>query len=91
MTVSKNKKGFFEMLSKEKIARINELAKKKKSEGLTKVEEKEQQELRQEYLQTFRGSMKNTLSSVKIVDPDGKDVTPKKLKQLKAKNKGLLH
>ncbi|MEI2472809.1 DUF896 domain-containing protein, partial [Peribacillus frigoritolerans] len=42
------------MLSKEKIARINELSKKAKGEGLTEVEAKEQTQLRSEYLETFR-------------------------------------
>jgi len=76
------------MLSKEKIARINFLSNKAKTDGLTKEESLEQQELRQEYLKTFRNSIKNTLHSVKIVDPEGNDVTPKKLKDSK-KRRGL--
>ena len=44
------------MLSKEKIARINELAKKAKSTGLTPAEAKEQSKLRSEYLQTFKNN-----------------------------------
>lgn len=77
------------MLPKEKIARINELANKAKESGLTEAEAKEQSKLRGEYLQTFRSSMLNTIKSVKIVDPMGNDVTPKKLQQLK--NKDRLH
>lgn len=77
------------MLSKEKIARINELANKAKSTGLTEAEAKEQSKLRSEYLETFRSSMLNTLSSVKIVDPKGNDVTPEKVKALKKDNKHL--
>ncbi len=76
------------MLSKEKIARINTLSKKAKSKGLTKEETIEQQELRQEYIKTFRASMENTLQGVTIMDPEGNDVTPEKLKETK---KNLKH
>jgi len=76
------------MLSKEKIARINALSKKAKSEGLTKEETVEQHKLRQEYIKTFRASMDNTLQGVTIVDPEGNDVTPEKLKETK---KNLKH
>ncbi|MGX7196091.1 DUF896 family protein [Enterococcus olivae] len=76
------------MLSKEKLARINELAKKKKSEGLTDAEQKEQHALRQEYLTAFRGGMKHHIEGMKVVDPEGNDVTPEKLKEIQ-KAKGL--
>lgn len=75
------------MLPKHKLNRINELAKKAKSTGLTEKEAKEQTALRKEYLQVFRSSMLNTLDSVTIVDPNGNDVTPEKLKERKKKNK----
>lgn len=75
------------MLSKEKLARINELAAKKKKEGLTVEEAKEQSKLRSEYLQTFRQSFKNTIENVTIIDPNGNDVTPDKVKQLKKQKK----
>ncbi|MCU9611963.1 DUF896 domain-containing protein [Caldibacillus lycopersici] len=75
------------MLSSEKLARINELAAKKKREGLTIEESKEQSKLRSEYLQAFRKTMKNTIENVTIVDPNGNDVTPDKLKQVKARKK----
>jgi uncharacterized protein YnzC (UPF0291/DUF896 family) len=75
------------MLSKDKLARINELAKKSKTSGLTEKEAKEQSSLRAEYLQTFRSSMENTLKGVTVVDPAGNDVTPKKLKQMKDRNR----
>lgn len=68
------------MLPKFKIDRINELSKKSKSVGLTEKEKSEQQILRNEYLQVFRSSMKNTLKGVTVVDPNGNDVTPQKLK-----------
>ena len=40
-------------MTPEKIARINELAKKKKTEGLTPEEEVEQAKLREEYLRNY--------------------------------------
>lgn len=54
-----------------KVERINELARKKKSEGLTESELQEQKELREEYIQAFRGNLKNTLDSIKVKDEDG--------------------
>lgn len=74
------------MLPKDKMDRINALSKKSKSEGLSPKEQEEQQSLRQQYLQAFRSSMKNTLKSVSIVDPNGNDVTPQKLKDEKKFN-----
>ncbi|MBO1306970.1 DUF896 family protein [Enterococcus sp. 669A] len=76
------------MISDEKIARINELAKKKKTEGLSEAEQHEQKVLREEYLSSFRSGMRHHIEGMKVVDPDGKDVTPEKLKQIQ-KEKGL--
>lgn len=73
------------MLSKEKLQRISELANKSKVEELTLKEKAEQKTLRSEYLQAFRSGFKDHLHSIKVVDPDGKDVTPDKLKQSKKK------
>ncbi|WP_050614884.1 DUF896 domain-containing protein [Bacillus testis] len=76
------------MLSKEKIARINELSKKSKTIGLTSHEAKEQTQLRSEYLQTFRKSMVQTIENMTVLDPEGNDVTPDKVKKIKElKNK----
>lgn len=77
------------MLSKEKLARINELAKKSKTtEGLTTVEKEEQAILREEYIERFRGGMRNHIEGMKVVDTEGNDVTPDKLKEIQ-KDKGL--
>lgn len=76
------------MLDPKKIARINELARKKKTVGLTSVEQEEQLLLRQEYLEALRGGMKNHIEGLKVVDEDGNDVTPEKLKQIQ-REKGL--
>lgn len=58
------------MLTKEKINRINELAKKSKVEGLTPEEKEEQAELRAEYLEKFRENFKGHLESIRFVDDD---------------------
>ena len=76
------------MLSKEKIARINELANKAKVEELSAKEKVEQQELRKEYLEAFRGGMRHHIEGMKFVDQEGTDVTPEKLKQIQ-REKGL--
>jgi uncharacterized protein YnzC (UPF0291/DUF896 family) len=73
------------MLSKQKMARINELAKKAKMAGLTADEALEQQQLRREYIQVFRKAMEDMLHSVTVIDPNGNDVTPKKLKESQKK------
>ena len=65
-------------MNKEKIERINDLARKKKTTGLTEEEKAEQAELRHEYLAEFRESMKAMLDSTVIQEPDG---TRHKLKQ----------
>lgn len=58
-------------MTKEEIARINELAKKKKTLGLTAEEETEQQRLRRSYIDTFRASLRSQLDHTVIVQPDG--------------------
>ncbi|WP_069649185.1 DUF896 domain-containing protein [Caloranaerobacter ferrireducens] len=56
------------MLSKEKLNRINYLARKSKIEGLTEEEKKEQKALREEYLKNFRESFRRQLNSIKFVE-----------------------
>ena len=70
------------MLSEDKLRRINELSKKKKEHGLTDAELKEQSVLREEYLQNLRKGFRNHIEGLKIVDEEGNDVTPDKLKAI---------
>ena len=61
------------MLSKEKMNRINELARKSKAGELSRDEKEEQKKLRDEYLVKFRKSFQNQLESIKIVDNSQKN------------------
>ncbi|MBR0447710.1 MAG: DUF896 domain-containing protein [Clostridia bacterium] len=58
-------------MEQKKIDRINELAKKKKAEGLTPEELEEQAALRAEYIAGFRASLTAQLDNTVIVDKDG--------------------
>ena len=58
-------------MEKEQIERINELARKKKTVGLTEEEAKEQAELRAQYLREFRANMEATLQAVRVEQADG--------------------
>lgn len=51
-------------MDSKKIARINELAKKKKTIGLTEEELLEQKSLREEYLSCIRQNFRQTLDSI---------------------------
>lgn len=54
-----------------KVERINELARKKRTVGLTEGEVREQAALRQEYLEGFRANMQQVLDNVRLQRPDG--------------------
>ena len=66
------------------ITRINELARKAKSVGLTPEEKLEQSILRQEYVDSIKRNMKAQLDNIEIVRPDG---SVEKLKPSYKKNK----
>ena len=55
-------------MEQKKIDRINELAKKMKSEGLNDAEKAEQAELRKEYIESIRKSFRQTLESIEYTD-----------------------
>ena len=54
-----------------KVARINELYHKSKSEGLTPEELKEQQILRKEYIDSFKRNLRGQLNNISIKEKDG--------------------
>lgn len=58
-------------MTEEKIARINELYKKSKAEGLTEEEKKEQQILRREFIDAFRNNLRGQLDNISIKEEDG--------------------
>ena len=55
----------------EVIARINELAKKNKTEGLTEEELAERDKLRRIYIDSVKSNLVGHLENTYIVDPDG--------------------
>ena len=58
-------------MTNEKIARINELARKSRAQGLTEQEKAEQAALRREYIDAMKRSLKVQLDSTVLVEPDG--------------------
>ena len=70
-------------MDKKKIDRINELARKQKSEGLSEEEKAEQFSLRREYIEAYKNSLVSQLESIRIIEPDGTKhkIAPKKYKQ----------
>ncbi|MBO5651665.1 MAG: DUF896 domain-containing protein [Selenomonas sp.] len=56
------------MITKELIARINELSRKQRSVGLNDEEKQEQKNLREIYLEGIRGQMRQMLDNIEIVD-----------------------
>lgn len=69
-------------MTQEKINRINELAHKSKTVGLTESEKEEQAVLRREYIDSFKASLVGQLENTYIVDEKGN----KKKVQRKHKN-----
>lgn len=59
-------------MTKEQVARINELARKKKTVGLTPDELKEQAQLRAQYLADFREGFRQQLNNTYIQYEDGR-------------------
>ena len=74
-------------ITNEQIARINELARKKKAEGLTEAETAEQTELRRIYIESVKANFRSQVETIKVIDEEtGEDVTPEKIKEAQRKN-----
>ena len=58
-------------MTEEKIAKINELYKKSKNEGLTEEEKELQQQLRKEFIMSVKASLGSQLENISIVEKDG--------------------
>ncbi len=58
------------MVTDQELARINELAHKKKTVGLTDEERLEQAHLREKFLEDFRARFRAQLDNIEIVEPD---------------------
>ncbi|RKN84122.1 DUF896 domain-containing protein [Paenibacillus ginsengarvi] len=65
------------MVTEQMIARINELARKANTVGLTDEELEERNQLRKIYIEAFRTSLRAQLDSIEFVD-DNKDGSDKK-------------
>ena len=62
-------------MTKEKIDRINALARKMKTVGLTDEERAEQKMLRDEYRADFRRNLEAQLENIEIVDEVREEIT----------------
>lgn len=69
------------------LPRINELAKIAKERQLTPAETAERAELRAKYLEAVRGATNDILLNSTVMDREGNDVTPQKLREEQAKLK----
>lgn len=58
-------------MENEKLNRINELARKAKHTELTQQEIIEQKQLRMEYIEGYRKSLRAQLDNIVLVEPDG--------------------
>lgn len=63
------------------LKRINELARIAKERDLTEEELEERISLRAKYISEFREGFRQTLLKTTVVDKEGNDVTPDKLKK----------
>ena len=67
-------------MDEKRIAGINELAAKSRTEGLTEEEKSEQAQLRAEYIAAYKQSLIGHLENVRIVDEKGNKTPLRKKK-----------
>lgn len=81
------------MITPELLARINELARKKRTVGLTAEELAEQKKLYEIYLSAIRGQVTGLLENIEFVDAPPTPAKPKKkiLKQQKIELERVIH
>ncbi len=70
------------MITPELLARINELARKKRTQGLTEAEKLEQRRLYDVYLSAIRGQVINLLDSIEFVDEQQQNSNDTKKKKV---------
>lgn len=58
-------------MTEEKIARINELYRKSKAEGLTTAEAEEQKILRRQFIDDFKRNLRGQLDNIDVKEADG--------------------
>ena len=71
------------MLIKE-LDRINALARTARARPLTAAENDERARLRRAYLAAIRGNINTMLATATVIDSEGRDVTPGKLRAAQA-------
>jgi uncharacterized protein YnzC (UPF0291/DUF896 family) len=64
--------GGLQMSMEETIERINQLARKAKTVGLTDEEIDERNELRKQYIEIFKGNLKMQLDSIRYIEDEEK-------------------
>lgn len=65
--------------------RLNALARQARERGLTAAELAERDILRRAYVQQVTGQLNNMLTTLTVVDKEGHDVTPAKLRAAQAR------
>ncbi|PIO83600.1 DUF896 family protein [Loigolactobacillus backii] len=65
-----------------RLKRINELAAKAKKSELTADEKQEQQQLRKEYIASFRENLRQQIETTQLFNKKGKEITPDKVQRI---------